>query len=210
MFSELVAEIRQKFSRHREKPLNVLTSKATCYASSIASAYLYLRQVDEVGQRVRTIGRPRIENFGFMQIGNSTILRSINVPVELCTEADATLRIGDACSLNYGVSVGATQRIEIGHRVRFGPYVMVVDSEFHDLYQRAKRPTPRPVVIEDDVWIAAKASILPGVTIGRGSVIGASSVVNKDVPPFSVAVGVPAKVVKKIDPDKFRLENQKP
>jgi acetyltransferase-like isoleucine patch superfamily enzyme len=54
-----------------------------------------------------------------------------------------------------------------------------------------------PVEIGDDVWIAANAIILPGVTIGRGAVVGAGSVVTKDVPPFTVVVGVPAKPIKR-------------
>ncbi len=54
----------------------------------------------------------------------------------------------------------------------------------------------KPVVIEDDVWIGSRVTILPGVTIGRGSVVGAAAVVTKDVPPYSVVAGNPAKVVK--------------
>lgn len=54
----------------------------------------------------------------------------------------------------------------------------------------------KKVTIEDDVWIGTQISILPGVTIGRGSVIGAGAVVTKDTPPYSVAVGMPAKVIK--------------
>ena len=53
-----------------------------------------------------------------------------------------------------------------------------------------------PVIIEDDVWIGARAIILPGVIIGKGSVIGAGAVVAKSIPPYSVAVGNPARVVK--------------
>ena len=56
-----------------------------------------------------------------------------------------------------------------------------------------------PVKIGDDVWIGGRVIILPGVTIGNGCIIGAGAVVTKDIPPYSVAVGVPAKVVKIID-----------
>lgn len=55
----------------------------------------------------------------------------------------------------------------------------------------------KPIVIEDDVWIAARVNVMAGVTIGKGSVIGAGSVVTKDIPPYSIAVGTPAKVIKK-------------
>ncbi|MBE7081631.1 MAG: maltose O-acetyltransferase [Clostridiales bacterium] len=54
----------------------------------------------------------------------------------------------------------------------------------------------KPITIEDDVWIGARVVVLPGVTIGKGSVIGACAVVSKDVPPYSVFVGNPGRVVK--------------
>lgn len=201
--SELWAVLRAKMERSRGQPFRVMAHKAAAYVSGLLTARLYLHGVDHVGRRVRTLGRPRIQNFGTMWIGDDVLLRSINVPVELCTEPGATLRVGDECSINYGVSIGATSRVEIGDRVRLGPYVMIVDSEFHEAYDRSRRPPSRPVVIEDDVWIAAKASVLPGVTIGRGAMVGASAVVTRDVPPFSVVAGVPAKVVRTLDPDRF-------
>lgn len=57
----------------------------------------------------------------------------------------------------------------------------------------------KPVIIEKNVWIGEFVSILPGITIGEGSIIGSSAVVNKDIPPFCIAVGVPAKVIKRFD-----------
>lgn len=180
-----------------------LVSKSTRYAVELASARLFLSSVNEVGAGVRTLERPRIDNQGWMGIGHHTLLRSVNVPVELATAAGARLTIGADCSINYGVSIGCTELIRIGDRCRLGPYVMIVDSAFHELLDRSKRPASQPVVIEDDVWIGAKASIMPGVTIGRGSVVGTAAVVTKDVPPFSVVAGVPAKIVKTLDPAKF-------
>jgi acetyltransferase-like isoleucine patch superfamily enzyme len=57
-----------------------------------------------------------------------------------------------------------------------------------------------PVVIEEDCWLGTGAIILPGVRVGRGSIIGAGAVVTKDIPPLSLAVGVPARVVRQITP----------
>lgn len=178
-------------------------SKSARYAKELASAKLYLVAVDEVGAGVRTLEQPRIENRGFMAIGAHTLLRSVNVPVELASAPGARLEIGDDCSINYGVSIGCTESIRIGARCRLGPYVMIVDSAFHELTDRSKRPAPQPVVIEDDVWVGAKASIMPGVRIGRGAVVGTAAVVTRDVPPFSVVAGVPARLVKTIDPERF-------
>ena len=180
-----------------------LVKKSSRYALELASARLFLVGVDEVGPGVRTLERPRIDNQGWLGIGAHTLLRSVNVPVELATSPGARLSIGADCSINYGVSIGCTESILIGNRCRLGPYVMIVDSAFHELLDRSKRPPSEPVIIEDDVWIGAKASIMPGVTIGRGSVVGTSAVVTRDVPPFSVVAGVPAKVVKTLDERQF-------
>ncbi len=180
-----------------------VAAKAIRYTVELATARIWLSGVTEVGSGVRTLHRPNIENHGTMLIGHNTLLRSINVPVELACSPGATLTIGPDCFINYGASIGCTKSITIGARCRIGPYAMVVDTNFHDLYDRSLRPEPEAVVLEDDVWLGAKVSVLPGVTIGRGSVVGTGSVVTKNVPPFSVVAGVPAKLVKKLDPEKF-------
>lgn len=194
----------EKLRRDRQRlSPRTLASKAYDYASAILLAKIALSRVDEVGEGVRTIGWPRIENFGEMRIGKHTSLRSVNVPLELCTGEGATLHIGRQCSLNYGVSIGATGSITIGDRTRLGPYVMIVDTDFHHPLRRGERPPPRPVRIGDDVWIGAKASVLPGVTIGRGAIVGTGAVVTKDVPPFAVVAGVPARVLHVLDEKQF-------
>jgi acetyltransferase-like isoleucine patch superfamily enzyme len=198
---------RRKWLAHAQEPVPVRIRRAVRYAQGVASAPWHLRGATSVGARVRTLGRPRIVNEGQLYIGNDVLLRSVHIPIELATEPGALLRIGDGCSINYGVSIGSTLSVEIGRRVRIGPLVMIVDSEFHDLYQRSRRPPSRPVVIEDDVWITAKATVLPGVRIGRGSVVGASAVVTRDVAPFTVVAGIPAKPVKHLDPERFIVDS---
>lgn len=193
-----------KFKKYQHAPPRVLVDRSAAYLGSLVAAKLHLRGATSVGQRVRTIGKPRIENYGTLVIGDDTVLRSVNVPLELCVEVDATLIIGRECSLNYGVSIGTTERVTIGDRVRMGPYVMIVDNAFHSPYERSVRPPSKPVVIEDDVWLASRSSILPGVTIGRGVIVGAGSTVTRDVPPFTVVAGNPAREVDKLDPDLFR------
>ncbi|MCP5136685.1 MAG: acyltransferase [Gammaproteobacteria bacterium] len=61
-----------------------------------------------------------------------------------------------------------------------------------------------PVVIEDDVWLGLNVSVLQGVRIGKGSIIGAGAVVNKDIPPYSIAVGIPARVIRQRAPSEPR------
>ena len=201
--AEPLANARDKFLRDSHLPWSVLARKSFRYALGLLTARIYLRGVTARGKGARTIGRPRIDNLGVMRIGDHVMIRSVNVPVELCTGPAGTLEIGNQVHFNYGTSIGAMGRIVIGDRVRFGPYAMVIDTEFHDAYDRERMPEPRPVVIEEDAWIGAKASILPGVRVGRGAIVGVSSVVTADVPPASVVVGVPARAVRALDPGRL-------
>ena len=82
--------------------------------------------------------------------------------------------------------------------------IVAVDHVYDDPQRpiREQGITAQGIVIEDDVWLGAGATVVDGVTIGRGSVIGAGAVVTTDMPPYSIAVGIPAKVVK----DRRQLE----
>lgn len=92
--------------------------------------------------------------------------------------------------------------VTIGDRVSMAPHITIVTSSHPNKSRIAPfAPVARgPVVIEDDAWIGAGAIILPGVRIGRGAVVGAASVVTRDVPPLSVVAGQPAKVVRMLEP----------
>jgi acetyltransferase-like isoleucine patch superfamily enzyme len=193
----------QKLRRDRALPWRALAQRGVRYAWELTSARVRLREVSHVGAHTRTLGRPNIDNQGTLSLGAHVLLRSVNVPVELAVSPGATLAIGDGCRLNYGVSIAATSRVTIGAHVRIGPYVTIADSDFHDLHQRGVRPPSAAVTIGDHVWIGGKASILKGVTIGRGAVVGIGSVVTRDVPPFAIVAGVPARVIGAVDEARF-------
>lgn len=92
--------------------------------------------------------------------------------------------------------------VTIGDRVMFGPFVSIFAAT-HETEVQSRRDNieyARPVNIGDDCWIGGHVTILPGVTIGQGCTIGSNSIVTKDVPEWSVAMGSPAKVVKKVTP----------
>ena len=114
-----------------------------------------------------------------------------------------TVSIGDGVSLNVGVVLNACDggRIEIGNDVQIGPYCVLraADHVFSDLEKPIKSQghASGKIVIEDNCWLGSHVVVTRDVTIGKGSVIGAHSVVTHDIPPYSVAMGVPA-VVKKI------------
>jgi lipopolysaccharide O-acetyltransferase len=125
------------------------------------------------------------------------------------------IHIGSDVAINDYVHIGAVKSITIGNRVLIASKVFISDHD-HGCYGKGgihsdprtppgQRPlSASPVVIEDDVWLGEFVSVLPGVSIGKGSIIGAMSTVTRDVPPYSIAVGSPAHVIKR-----FNFESQK-
>lgn len=104
-------------------------------------------------------------------------------------------RIGARCTLWAGPGTG---RIVIGNDVLFAPEVMITAANYR--YNDGQPVTDQAmdegdVVIGDDVWLGARAILLPGARVGNGAIIGAGALVKGDIPPFSIAVGAPAKVV---------------
>jgi maltose O-acetyltransferase len=145
------------------------------------------------------MGRARVRPLeGELVLGERVRLVGHVVPVEIAVGRGASLTIGDRTYINYGTSIGVTRSVTIGADCNFGPYVNIVDTHFHRLEpeRRGERPEPAPVVIGDNVWLGTRVIVLPGVTIGEGSVVGAGSVVTSDIPSRSLAVGSPAKVVR--------------
>lgn len=109
------------------------------------------------------------------------------------------IKIGD----NSGIGVNCWVRgpVEIGKDVMMGPEVIILTYNHRydrlDIPMRLQGHMPaKKVVIEDDVWIGTRAIILPGVHIGKGSIIGAGAVVTKDVPPYAIVAGNPARIIK--------------
>lgn len=107
--------------------------------------------------------------------------------------------IGD----NSGIGVKCVVRgpLEMGKDIMMGPEVQIMtgrhNTERTDISMNQQGFLPvQKVIIGDDVWIGTRAIIMPGVTIGKGAIIGASAVVTKDVPEYAVVAGVPAKVIK--------------
>ncbi|QJW88163.1 acyltransferase [Spirosoma taeanense] len=135
--------------------------------------------------------------------------------------------IEDYCVVNNGVgavSVGANSRVGIGS-VMIGPVAVgneviiaqhVVMSGLNHSYEDIQKPirkqpvTKAEVVIEDECWIGANAVVTAGVRVGHHSVVAAGSVVTKNVPPYSVVVGNPARVIKQYDSDKKEWVKVKP
>jgi acetyltransferase-like isoleucine patch superfamily enzyme len=143
----------------------------------------------------------------YISIGNNvTIGRNVDLFVhpDDPETREAIIEIGDNVHIGTNNIIGARKKIVFEENVLMGPHVMVGDHshEYADIeipVKFQKVTEPGPVRIERDSWIGANAFIMPHVTIGRHAVIGANSVVNRDIPPYSVAVGSPARVIKRYD-----------
>jgi acetyltransferase-like isoleucine patch superfamily enzyme len=108
------------------------------------------------------------------------------------------LELGDQVDIGEFTHLRANGGIRIGSRVLIAANVTITTREHPVALPRWGVTSDAPIVIEDDVWIGAGAIVLPGVTIGRGSVVAAGAVVTADVPPFTVVGGVPARTIKPV------------
>lgn len=165
---------------------------------SLLAARWYLRGAEISGGRVRLRGRPAVATRGRLIVGDRVQLVSTVATLELVAESGAVLEIGDRSLVNFGCSIVATESVRIGAHCHIGPYTMMLDNDYHhvDPTRRLERPPSRPIVVEDNVWIGARSIVMPGVTIGRDSCIGAGSVVTRDVAPRTLAAGVPARTIR--------------
>lgn len=137
---------------------------------------------------------------------NITLGNLVSIMPNCCLHAHAQGRItlGVRVSINGNVLLDSANdgEITIGNDVLIGPNVVIRASNHR--YGLKSVPinqqghTGGKVIIADDVWIGANVVILPNVTIGQGAVIGAGAVVNRDIPPYALAGGVPAKIIKEI------------
>lgn len=129
------------------------------------------------------------------RIGSGEILIQSRFP-------GSTITIGENNTFSNNVSLIATDLIRIGDDCLIGDQVMLVDSDFH-----AVEPTNRrrsigsraPVIIGDNVWLGSRVVVLKGVSIGNNTVVGAMSLVTKSLPSNCMAVGIPAKIIKRIE-----------
>lgn len=162
----------------------------------VLSARWQLRKCELHGYP-RVIGRIRVGNLGgTIRIGEKVLLDATLVPSEIAVGNGGLLEIGARTYINYGVSIAAKKLIRIGEDCLIGTFVNIMDDDFHGIEDRNQPPPSAPVILERNVWLGARVIVLKGVTIGHDSVIGAGSVVTKSIPPRSVAVGLPARVIK--------------
>lgn len=164
------------------------------------------------GRRWRILGMPIVQRYrgSRIMLGDGLELRSWRSsnplapihPVVLATRsASALIQVGRDVAMT-GAALVAAERIIIGDRVLIGANATIVDTDFHPLDPAARRHDMlagerAAVVIEDDVFIGMRSLILKGVRVGAGSVVGAGSIVTRDVPAGAIVAGNPARVVRR-------------
>lgn len=157
-----------------------------------------------------------VNNFGLAE--NIRIGSNSHVRGELLTFAHGgKITIGDYCYIGDQTRIWSALNINIGNRVLISHAVNIFDNATHPI-RASKRHEQfkqiiatghpqkidlqeRPVVIGADAWIGCMSVILPGITIGEGAIVGAGSVVTKDVPPYTIVAGNPARIIREIPPD---------
>jgi acetyltransferase-like isoleucine patch superfamily enzyme len=137
---------------------------------------------------------------GRLEIGAQTVFEP---GVWITAPAQARVRIGSGCFLNLGVMVASMALVEIGDHCMFANGCFISDAAHR--FDDPELPVPwqgfttkGPTRVGDNVWCGAGVVITSGVTVGRRSVIGANSVVTQDIPPYSIAAGAPARVIRSI------------
>ena len=134
----------------------------------------------------------------------------VHVDIDFHCEYGRNIHVGSNVIINMNCTFVDNHRIDIGNRVLIASDVKMytaTHSTNPSVRNYSGHPNPaiwcqtyaRPIKIEDEVWIGGGAILLPGVTIGKGSVVGAGAVVSRDIPPYSVAVGNPARVIKSVE-----------
>ena len=169
------------------------------------SIFIYPFQFKQFGGKSRIDNPLLIEGKENIEIANDVFIKSGGwlACLPLCGNPSPTLSIANGCRIGHFCHIYATNRIEIQSSVLLADKIYITDNshsynniEIPILAQPIKQLAP--VIIGEGSWIGEHVSIL-GASIGKHCVIGANSVVTKDIPDYSIAVGVPAKVIKRYD-----------
>jgi len=154
-----------------------------------------LRSANRVGKGAVVLGRPFISNEGEIVIGRGLHLCSRPVQSHLVAKGDGRIEIGDDVFISYGAAISAESAVIIGDRTRLGPFVVVMDSDFHVAGDRNARAESTPVKIGRDVVVGSRVTVLRGADIGDGARVQGGSVVSGTVAAGAVVGGVPARAL---------------
>lgn len=155
----------------------------------------WLRTCAHVGVDPQVVAKPTIYAEGQLHIGDRFHLASRPIPSHLAVAPGATLHIGDDVVIGHGAAVAAHERVQIGSGTRIGPFVIIMDTNFHSAGDQSLSHDTRPVIIGAGCRIGSRVTITRGVTIGDGAEILAGSVVSAAVPAGVCAAGARARII---------------
>ena len=174
------------------------------YTGYMTRDFYHWGQGSKMGFNMQICGEKMINVMNNVYFGTNSALTAF------CIDGDTSrirISIGNDCMFGDDCHITAVNSIKIGCGLRTGKSILISDNSHgnsSNLKQLKMHPNLRPlyskgpIVIGDNVWIGVKATILSGVHIGDGAIIGANAVVTHDVPPYSIAVGCPAKIIRQL------------
>jgi len=157
--------------------------------------YCQINKVVTPGQAFVDGTRPDISNRGSFHLGKGVYFRSFRTKTRIDVFKGATLTIGDGCYINDGVNICCSTGITIGPNTKIADWVVLYDTDFHPV-EPSEPVRSECIILGKNVWIGARAMILPGSIIGDHSIIAAGSIVRGHIPPRSIAAGIPARMIK--------------
>jgi len=174
---------------------------------SVVATPVFLAQCESYGSDISIDRVPYMNGTPRIQLGSNIRVSGL-ISIAASSKGTPTLVIADGVFIGHGTAFAVASRISIGKYASIGGGCYIADTEGHSHYNPqqpiwdvpAGEGDVAPVTIEDGVQISRNVMILKGVTIGARSVIGAGSVVRSDIPPDSIVMGNPARVVKKMTP----------
>ncbi|SHN15746.1 transferase hexapeptide (six repeat-containing protein) [Cyclobacterium lianum] len=164
----------------------------------LLNARFYLRNCAQVGKWVTVRGRLRVEGAGKIAVGDHCKIWSHMGTTQLFADRGASLEIGEGTFINTACIVSASERISIGKNCQIANQVIIMDGDFHGVDDRSAKGKSAAIIIEEDAWLATRSMVLKGVRIGKGAVVAAGAVVTRDVAPYTMVGGVPAKTIRKL------------
>lgn len=184
---------------------------------SLVATPMFLAKCAKFGERIACDRVPYITSCPRIELG-SDIRISGQINIKGNSKRSPVLRIGNGVFIAHNCSFGVAELVEIGDYTAIGGGTYIADTEGHSNYNpqqpiwsvAASDDDISPVIIEDNVQIGRNCMIMKGVRIGARSIIGAGSVLRSSVPPDSVVMGNPARVVKRMSPELVVTAGVKP
>lgn len=168
--------------------------------------HFLLPHFDAVGKEPRFSGAKHIQILGpSVRVGDyfhafATREEPISLAVNPYDGGAGEIVFGDCCVLSSGARIRSAASVRIGSSCMFAENCFITDADWHDAYHRIYPGKKEPVRIGDNVWLGDSVSVCKGVTIGDNCIVGAASVVTRDLPHNTIAAGNPAKKIGELDP----------